>query len=431
MQLSYGFKTNCNKHLDKLSSNSKNLYNQANYIVRNNFIVNNNYLNYYDMCKQMRNVKNLEGQINYKTLPAQTSQQILKQLDSNWLSYFRSIKDYKINPNKYRGIPHMPGYIKNKKNILILTNQQVKIKKNKISIKKYNIFIKIPRYKDKTFEKFNQIRILPRKKHYVVEIIYEQEIIDNKLDKSKILSIDLGVNNLLSCTTNDENKPFIINGRGMKSINQLYNKRLGKLKSIRSNGHDSKSIYSKTTNRMNSIYEYRNDYIQDKMHQVSKFIINYCISKNIGRICVGELTGIKTSSKLSKSNNQQFQQLPIQLLKQKLKYKCELNSIEYIEVDESYTSKCSALDLEPIMKHEEYIGNREKRGLFVSKKFGLINADINGSLNIMRKVLGDKEFSPLVNSRIWYNPVKIREINPHSFEQFLLKTSLPESLFGV
>lgn len=425
MNLTYKFKIKSNKSLDSNSNLSKNLYNQANYIIRNRFIETGEYLNYFEMDKIMKETKNLEGDCNYNLLPVQTSQQILKLLDKNWKSYFKSIKDYYKNKSKYLGKPKMPNYKREDKNILIFTNQTMKFVNGRLKNKKSNINIRIPNYSGKDFNTFQQVRILPRKDYYEVEIVYKQLEINNKLNSDKVLSIDLGVNNFLTCVTNDKTvKPFIVNGKELKAVNQYYNKQISKLKKIQTNGKDvlknKDKKYFKNTKRMDNVFEYRNNYIKDKMHKMSSFIVTYCLKNKIGNICVGALTGMKNNSNLSKKSNQQIQQIPIQNFKQLLKYKCELQGIKYIEVEEAYTSKCSALDLEPIQKQESYIGKRVKRGLFKSSK-GLINADVNGSLNILRKVIGDNQFTDLVDSRIWYNPVKIRELNSNSFEQFLAR----------
>lgn len=430
MKLTYRFKIKENKSLNKLSKISKELYNQANYIVRQEFINNKKYLNYYSIDKIMKETKNLESKINYKLLPAQSSQQILRLLDKNWKSFFKSIKDWVKNKGKYSGRPNLPSYIKKEKHLLILTNQNSEIINNRIKNKKFNINIRIPKYKIKDkdgnisfkdFTNFHQIRILPRNNYYVCEIVYEESTILNCVDKNKILSIDLGINNLITMVTNFNEKPIIVNGRILKSINQWYNKKIGKLKSIRTNGKDVRKDkeYFKNTKQIIKLTEYRNDTINDYLNKISKFVVDYCVKKGIGVICVGELKGLKTSIKLCKRQNQQITQIPLNTLKNKLKYKAELNNIEVRIENEAYTSKCDALGLEEIKKHETYLGQRICRGLFKSVR-GLINADVNGALNILRKVIGDG-FISLLDRAILFNPIKIREFHPNSLKQFLLK----------
>lgn len=420
MNLIYKFKLKKDKNLLSLMEISKNLYNQCNYLIREEFIKNNNYIG-YDIEKIIKNTQNLEGNYNYKLLPAQTSQQIIRLLQNNWLSFFRSIKSW--SKNKNRGKPNVPTYIKNKHNILIFTNQNLRLKNNRFKIKKFGINIHIPR--KNIIEKFQQVRIIRKNNETWCEVIYNKEIENHNLDNKKYLSIDLGVNNLITSISNDKNlNPLIINGRELKAINQLYQKKIGKLKRIRTNGKNIKSNkdkkYFKNTKRMYGLLNDRNYKFNDIFHKISTDIIRYSIENGIGNICVGELRGLKANSKLNKRQNQQIQSIPFNNLKQKIKYKCELHGIKYLEVNEAYTSKCDALSLESIEKHDVYLGSRIKRGLFRSK-LGLINADVNGALNILRKVIGDSFIKSLINSGIVFCPIKIRSILTNSYKMILFK----------
>ena len=156
-----------------------------------------------------------------------------------------------------------------------------------------------------------------------------------------------------------------------------------------------------TTNRNSTIYDY--------LHKTSRFIIDYCLNNQIGNICIGKLKDIKDGIQLGKKTNQNFVNIPLERLKQMLKYKAELVGIKFHELDENYTSKCSALDYEPIKKHTRYRGKRIKRGLFQSQTY-LINADVNGALNILRKVIGDDFIRNLANTGCWFQPLRIRGI---------------------
>ena len=148
--------------------------------------------------------------------------------------------------------------------------------------------------------------------------------------------------------------------------------------------------------------------------------MDYCFKNNIGTICLGNLKNVKKNIRLGRQNNQNFVNIPIQKLKQMLTYKASLLSIKIIEVDESYTLKCSSLDLEPIQKHEKYLGKRVKRGLFKGSSY-LLNADVNGALNILRKVVGDDFIRGLSDRGCWFQPVRIRDLFQTSHKQFLLK----------
>ncbi len=425
MKLTYVFRLKNNKQIDKLTKISKDLYNQANYVVRQEFINNGKYINYFEINEIMKNTTNKEGNINYKLLPAQTSQQILKQLDKNWVSFFRSIKDWQKNKSKYKGRPSLPKYIKKDKHLLIFSKQNIMLKNNRLKNRKFGINIKLPQKDYKDFSNFLLVRIIPKHSQYNVEIVYDEVIKNHNLDSNKYLSIDLGINNLVTAISNDKSiKPLIIDGKPLKAINQLYNKKISKLKSIRTNGHNvqnkEEKKYFKQTKRIERLTMQRNDKINDYLHKTSNNIVKYAVANGIGTICVGELYGLKTSIKLSKRQNQQIVQIPLNTLKQKIKYKCELKGIQYKEVKEQYTSLCDALVLETIQKHETYQGKRIKRGLFQSSIGKLINADINGALNILRKVIGDGFIQNLIDSRILYNPLKIRDLNPNSLKMFIM-----------
>ena len=427
MRLTYKFrlKQKCNKKLIELMTISKNLYNQANYIVRQEFIFNHKYLDYNEIEKMMKDSPNLEGSINYKLLPAQTSQQILKLLDKNWISFFKAIEDWKINPKKYKAKPNIPYYNKENKFLLIFTNQNLRLKNQKLKSKSFKINIKLPQKDIINENNYQQTRIIEKNCALFCEVIYNKIEELKNINKNNVLSIDLGINNFITAVTNINKRPVIINGRPLKSYNQFYNKQKARLKSIINKGKNVKlkkdKKYFKETKRMNRIELNRNLFINNFQHRTSKFIIDYCIKNRIGKICVGELNGLKTSISTGKRLNQQIVQIPFWIFKQKLKYKCQLYGIEYQEVDECYTSKCDALGLEPICKHEQYFGKRIKRGLFQSIK-GLINADVNGALNILRKVIGDS-FIHLINSRVMLHPIMIKNpFDSDSYKWFLLKS---------
>jgi len=410
-QLTYKFQLKRNNHLDNLCHHSKNLYNQTIYIIKEYFDKTSKFLCYNEFEKIIKKTNNLEKEINYYKLPAQTSQQILRLIEKNWKSYFASLKDYKKHPEKYFGQPQYPSFLRRKRNILIFTNQNLHYKNNKLICKKFGINIKIPQKDYKDFSKFQQVRLIPKGDYYQVEIIYNQKIIRNKVDKKRMLFIDLGVNNLAALTTNFVSKPIIINGRILKSVNQLFCKRHARLKSIRTNGKNNKKIEDKIyfyhTKNMNKLSRKRSNYIENYLHNVSNYIVEYSLENKIGSVFVGDLVRLKQNINLGKKNNQNIQLIPIAKLKKQLQYKLKLIGIKYKNVEENYTSKCSALDLEKIRKHKSYVGNRRFRGLFISPKFGKINADVNGSLNIGRKVIGNTFVKKLINSRVLYNPSKI------------------------
>ncbi len=422
MKLTYRFRHPKSAQLDLLCTISKKLFNQANWYIRQDFFHLENWLRYQDLNFI------LQHSDNYKLLKAQTSQQILKIIDKNWKSFFNAIKEWKKSRKKFNGRPRPPKYKKDRSNFLIFTNQNSEINNNKIILTMSKLFketysdfknpleISIPYYKNKNFETYQQIRILPRKIFYEIEIVYKKEIRKSKLDTKRYLSIDFGLNNLITAVENRNFRPIIVSGRVLKSINRQWNKRKARLYSIK----DKQSL--KWTNRLDSITINRNSVITDYLHKTSQFIVGYCLKNQIGHICLGNLDNIKQNIRMGKRNNQNFVNIPIQKLKQMITYKTQLVGIQIHEVDESYTSKCSSLDLEPIKKNKNYIGKRTKRGLFRGSNY-LLNADVNGALNILRKVVGDGFIQNLSDRGCWFQPVRIRDVFQTSHEQFLLKCS--------
>lgn len=366
------------KEIDSLCFLSKNLYNAANYVIRQEFIKNFKYLNYNAVQKLM------QSQVDYKALPAKVSQQVLILLDKNWKSFFEATKEYKKHPEKFLGRPKLPKY-KDKvkgRNIVVYTVQAIsktKLNKNQIvNPSQTSIEIKT----SIKYEVINQVRVVPKLNHYVVEIIYSNSICDLGLDKANIAGIDLGVSNLVTLTSNIKGDvPKIINGRPLKSINHYFNKTNAKLKSI---------LGTRTSKKLQRLNTKRNFKINDYLHKASRFIINSLISSDIGTLVIGNNSNWKQSINIGKRNNQNFVQIPFEKLIHQLTYKAELVGITIVVTEESYTSKASFLDLDTIPTYRKgvkytFSGKRIRRGMYKSKSEKLINADVNGSYNIIRK----------------------------------------------
>jgi putative transposase len=368
------------KEIDMLCFFSKNLYNQANYIIRQSFIKEKKYLNYNEIQKI------LQTHETYKSLPSKVSQQILIILDKNWKSFFKSIKEYVKKPNKYLGKPKLPRY-KDKikgRNILVYTIQAIskkEIKKGIVKLSGTNISIKTEQ------EKIQQIRIVPRNNEYVIEIIYEKGEEKLNLNKENFISIDIGLNNLATITSNKIN-PLIVNGRVLKSVNQFYNKEKAKLQSFIGDKGTSKRII-KLTNK-------RNKKVSDFLHKSSRYIVNQCLKNDIGTIIIGKNENWKQDINIGSKNNQSFVNIPHSTFIKMIEYKAKLLGISVILTNESYTSKCSFIDNEPLVKQSNYLGKRVKRGLFKSADGIKINADVNGSLNIARKVIPNVDINNLI-----------------------------------
>lgn len=360
---------------DLLSFKAKNLYNTTNYIIRQEFIFNNMYTGCFDTQKM------LQGQDVYKELPAKVSQQTLRLLDKNWKSFFKSIKDYGKHPDKYEGMPNLPKYkhkTKGRSPVIYDLQALSKVELKKGFVKLSGTNIKIPTRK----QNIKQARIIPRNNEYIIEVVYETEVNDLGLDKTKFMSLDLGLNNLAAITSNKEGfTPLLINGRVLKSFNQFYNKEKARLQEF---------IGDKgTSNKIRRLTNKRNKKVDDYLHKASRLIVNTCVSNNIGCLIIGKNKQWKTAINIGRKNNQSFVNIPHARFIDMIRYKAELLGIWVVETEESYTSKCSFVDDEPLCKQDKYVGKRIKRGLFKSACGIKLNADVNGSYNIARKVIPD------------------------------------------
>jgi len=362
------------KTIDELCFKSKNLYNYANYIIRQEFIFNHNYINYYDMKKE------LKTHDPFKDLGSQASQQTLEVLDRSWKSFFVAIKDWSKYPQKYLGRPRLPNYKKKDgRNIVIVSNTQSKIADGflKFSWKPFRSF-KTP---TKVQGKLMQVRFVPRSNHYIMEIVYQINVPECIICFNRCMGIDLGINNFATISNNIGMQPFIINGRIVKSINQYYNKKKANLQSGLMLKH--KKHWS---NRLQRLTDKRNNKVKYFLHKSSKYIIEWAFKNKIDTIVVGRNKFWKQNSNMGKKVNQSFTNIPFEVFIEKLKYKAENIGIKIIETEESYTSGTSFLDNELPIKENYNKSRRIHRGLFRSNTRELINADLNGAYQIMKKV---------------------------------------------
>lgn len=361
---------------------SKNLYNHANYLARKEFTDNDKWLRYGELNKILRTDTEYP---DYKNMPtAQTAQQILRLLDKNWKSFFKSIKEWSKNKEKYLGRPKMPKFLKKDgKYLLVLTNQNCKLKDGYILFpKSFNgFYVKTKFVERKDFKSFQQVRIIPHKNRIVIELIYEIESVTEKSDNGRYVGIDIGVDNLATAGNNIGKTAFIINGKPLKSINQYYNKQISHYREVckRVNNKD----YS---NRMDKLTENRNAKIDDYLHKASRKIVDYCVENQINTIVIGRNREWKQSSAMSKRVNQHFVQIPFARLIEMIQYKAQERGIAVILTEESYTSGTSFIDNEMPVKENYNKSRRIHRGLFKSNNGTLINADLNGAYQIIKKV---------------------------------------------
>ena len=356
------------KEIIDLCHRSKNLYNASLYEIRRQYFNDKTYLPYARLDKYFKETNN----IDYRSLPSQTAQQTMRMVDQNFKSFFKLVKKEGCKAK----IPHYKD--KNGVYIVIFTSQQI----SKKSLK--NGVIKIPGL-ECTFKtqlsSINQIRFIPQTGCIKMEIVFEVEDVNEFDDNGIYMGVDLGVNNLATITSNN-GLCEIVNGRPLKSINQYYNKKKAKYQSI------NKKIDKLTFKRNNKV----NDYL----HKASRYIMNQAVSNKINTIIVGLNKGWKQDINMGTINNQKFVTIPHSRFINMLKYKCKMEGIRFIVREESYTSKASFLNFDYIPNIKEnknhiFSGKRIKRGLYVSDK-GMINADVNGSLNILRKEIGDDSF---------------------------------------
>ena len=354
---------------DRLCFQSKNIYNQGLYNVRQHYFNTKTYLNYYG------NYNLTKTQECYDYLPKKVFTQTLKHVDMVFKSFFALLKNKTVK-NK------IPKYLDkvNGRYVTIFTKQAISLrefkKTGKLRLSQTDIYIST---KLTDFTSLKEVRIVPRTHHYVIEVVY---LVKEKThhDNGKYASIDLGLNNLATVAFNDGSKPLIVNGRPLKSINQYYNKKKAQYQSrLKGGKRTSKRIYKLTDKRNNKVTDY--------LHKASRLLVNQLVSQGITTLVIGKNPNMKQDINIGKVNNQNFVQLPIMRFADLMKYKCELEGIKVLFNEESYTSKCSFLDGEPICKHDKYMGRRLKRGLFVSMNGIKINADVNGAYNIMLKAI--------------------------------------------
>ena len=334
---------------------------------------------------------------DYKSLPSHVNQGVMKQVYSDWSSFVEGAKEFRINPSKFKGRPKPPRYkTKGATNSLVFSNQVCKVKDGK--------YLRFP----KTNEVFNLSKHLLEKidNNKLVQVrvqkFYDDVKLEVVLDCSKnvkelkpveniknVMAIDLGVNNLATCVSNNGMQPTIINGRALKSMNQYYNKLRAKLYSDLRIGKNTKQG-NFTSKRLEYIDKKRHFKVKDFLHKASKQIANLAIANNIDKVIVGYNSTWKEDVEMRKKDKQTFINIPFSTFLDILEYKLNAEGIHFEKFEESYTSQASFLDNDPIPTYGEkeipkFSGKRVKRGLYISKNKIAINSDVNGACNILRK----------------------------------------------
>lgn len=405
------------KHMSKedyitireLCHTAKNLANEAIYNVRQHYFTEGEFLKYE------KNYTLLKNSPNYKALNSNMAQQILKEVDGSFKSFFGLLK--LVKQGKYAFTDCKLPYYLPKDGYTTLIIGFVRLNGNKLIIPFSNSFKKThksveitipPILLDKTIK---EIRIIPKAnaRFFEIQYIYEAECIQRNLNINNALAIDLGINNLVTAVSNI-GKSFIIDGKRLKSINQWFNKENTRLQSIKDKQHFGR----KPTNRQKAAARNRNNKVNDYMNKTARKVIDYCIHNNIGTLVVGYNETFQRNSHIGKQNNQNFVNIPYGQLRNKLEYLCKLNNIVFVKQEESYTSKSSFWDRDDLPvynadnpKEYPFSGRRLHRGLYKTASGKVINADVNGALNIMRK-------SSVVDMNILYSrgevdtPIRIR-----------------------
>jgi IS605 OrfB family transposase len=388
--------------VDTLTFKSKNLYNAANYTIRQSYTYGWSYITYNQMDKLMKHHE------AYKALPAKVSQQILMVLDKNWKSFFEALKSYNTDASKFKGRPQLPGY-KDKvkgRNIVVYTMQAISSKLLKQGILKLsgtNLSVKTNILPDRIC----QVRVIPKCNSYVIEVIYDEPKPIFSTSPT-IAAVDLGLDNLMALTSNHPGfAPVLVNGRPLKSINQFYNKRRARLQSLLKGNQ-------RTSKRIQKLTRCRNQMVDNYLHHASRMVIDTLLTNQVGTLVIGKNDHWKTDINLGTRTNQNFVGIPHARLIQMLQYKGLLTGITVVVQEESYTSKASFLDLDDIPVYGKsdskatFSGKRIKRGLYKASTGKAINADVNASYNIMRKAIPNAITSDGVGSCV----VQPRRVNP-------------------
>jgi len=384
--------------IDAAAFASKNLYNAALYVTRQAFIYERRIIAYETLAHEMKATE------AYRALPAKVAQWVLKQVAFAWKSYLAACAAWEVDPSRFLGHPKLPKYLpKQGRNLLTYTEQAIsRAPRNRGYVVPSGLDIRI----ETGQAAIDQVRIVPHATHYSVEVVYERSVTPATVDPARVAAIDIGLNNLAAVTSNQPGlRPFLVHGRPLKALNQWYNKRRARLQAKLPEG-----VF--VSRQLDILADKRQRQVAEHLHVASRRIIDWLVEQRIGTLVVGKNEGWKQAIGLGRRTNQNFVFIPHARFIELLRYKAALVGIQVIVTEESYTSKCSFLDLEPVGKHEVYAGKRVKRGWFRASTGRCLNADINGAYNIMRKVVPNAFGNGI--GGVVVHPVRIALMNgPH------------------
>ena len=383
--------------IDAAAFKAKNLYNAANYLVRQAFIFEHRYVGYAELFHLLKHHE------AYMALPRKVSNDILRQLDKNWRAFFAACEAYREDPSKFVGRPKLPKYKDKTRGRFLLIYDVQAISRRALArgiLAPSGLVIEV----ETTRRCVKQARIVPRIGFYVVEIVYEQAEAAPSGSSALHAAVDLGVDTLAAITSNKAGfAPRLVNGRPIKSTNQFYNKRRAELQEAL--GHEG------TTARMERLTAKRTRRINHYLHAASKKIIALLVSEGIGTLAIGKNLLWKQEVEMGRVNNQHFVQIPHARFIAMLTYKAQLAGIVVKVQEESYTSKASFLDMDPLpvydpanQENQHFSGKRVERGLYRAKNGRRIQADVNGSYNIGRKAFPNS-FGQGIEAAIAVRPV--------------------------
>jgi putative transposase len=374
-----------NGKLREMMSEGLAIYDQALYYVRKSYfdtkesgkIKTLSFMELYNIMKEEECFKNSHLDYVVKT-------EMIRQVIKNWKSFIKATMVYKKNSSEFTGRPKMPGYLYKKKDYATVFIDSSRLRQgrteNEFRLPCTNIFISYPTWIDP--DSIAMVSVQPYYGKVKINIVIDVEDEFEKMEPNfSAIGIDLGVCNLCAITANDKDLSYIVKGGPMKSTNQFYNKKKAEIQSMlmKCNRDQHKS------HRLDSLTKKRNNKIKDYMHKTSRKIVDMCRENNISKIVIGHNDGWKQKVRIGKRNNQNFTQIPFNMLIEKIRYKAEMYGIEVVTVNESYTSKCDHLAFETMEHHDKYIGKRTKRGMFVSSTGKILNADINGAIGMLLK----------------------------------------------
>ena len=375
--------------LDEMSRKANNLYNQCVYFAKNSENLSEDLKNLDKVMKSFPDEYD-----NYRSLGyVKCAQQILRLFHQNVRNYFASIKDYKKHPTKYTGKPRFPDFRKSGERFQVMfTNQSAKLKGQTIHIAPRTFENELSiRLRTSCAKKLCQVKFAPRNDYFLVYVAYEVDDLAVSQNSDKVAAIDVGLSNLATVTFSKQDTPILYRSDLVK-INNDFNRLTSEYESIL-----RKTQNKYTSKRRKRLSEKRSGLTEDRLHKISREIINDLSHRGVSTLIVGKNTGQKTGDKLKN-----FVQVPLFRLIEMIKYKAELAGITFIQVNESYTSGTSFLDNELPTKEYYDKSRRKSRGLFLSDNSRRINADVNASFQIMKKVYKELVYT---NSVKYANPI--------------------------